>query len=158
MNRDKIIEKLEKYFHVYELVGKRTYKKYGEDSWQFLETNLLHCVLITRIGIDDECTINDWFWGGKAQQRGLRTNVQQIFKQFFYKSILYLSGHPLGCAVDMIFKNTSAPRVRAWIIANQDLYPCKIRLEVLKNGKETTWTHLDTKHLKQNPKVYLFNV
>ena len=158
MTRDIIIGNLKNYFQVYELVGKKTYNKYREDSWQFLQTDALWCLLVIREGIGEKCTINDWKWGGKSQQKGLRTNVQQIFKQFFYKSILYLSGHPLGCAFDLIFENISAKDVRTWIVDNQHLFPCKLRLEVLKNGKETTWVHFDTKYLKRNPKIYLFNV
>lgn len=164
-DRFEIISELKNYFQVYELVGRKTYNKYKDDSWQFLQKNALHCLLIVRVGLELEygkeaakCTINDWFFGGKAQQRGLRTNVQQLYRQFFYKNILYLSGHPLGCAFDLLFAGISAPHVRRWIIKNKDLFPCKIRLEYLKNGKEITWTHFDTKQLERLPKVYLFNV
>ena len=158
MNRDQIILKLQNYFSIYELVGRRTYKKYGNDSWQFFETNALHCLLIIREGINDSCTINDWKWGGKFSHRGLRTNLQQLFSKYFGKSILYLSGHVLGCAFDLVFKNTSAIEVRKWIVENAHLFPCKIRLERNKNGKPITWTHFDTKHLKRNPKVYQFDI
>lgn len=158
MDRYLIIKNLKKYFQIYELVGPRTYKKYKEDAWQFLETEALHCLLITRELIDDKCTVNNWFWGGKFKESGLRTNLQSIFRNYFKRGILYLSGHPLGCAFDLKFKNTLATKVREIIIENQHLYPCKIRLENLKNGKPISWTHIDTKQLERNPKVLLFNV
>lgn len=158
MNRFEIIKQLKKYFQVYELVGPKTYKKFGEDSWQFFDTDALHCLLIIRKGINDRCTINNWYWGGKIKQRGLRTNVQSIFRGFFLRLKLYLSGHVLGKAFDLVFENTSAEDVRKWIVDNQDLFPCKIRLEHKKNGVPITWTHMDTKQTEKNPKVYLFNV
>ncbi|PKH50868.1 hypothetical protein CXF68_09290 [Tenacibaculum sp. Bg11-29] len=158
MTRDKVIELLKQYFQVYELVGRKTYKKYGEDSWQFLQTEALHTLLVLRVLVGRKATINDWYWGGKYQQRGLRTNLQQLFRFYFLKRRLYLSGHVLGCAFDVIFEGISANEVRRLIIANQHKFPYKIRLERKKNGKFITWVHIDTKYLKRNPKVYLFNV
>lgn len=156
--RRQAITNVKTYFQIYELVGRKTYKKFGEDSWQFLDTEALECLYIIRHGIGKPCIINDWFWGGKSQQRGFRTNIQQIFRRYFTRNKLYLSGHVLGKAFDLIFDGISAPEVREWIINNQDLFPCKLRLECLKNGKEITWVHFDTKHLERNPKVYTFNV
>lgn len=158
MERINIIKNLKNYFIIQELVSPSVYKKYKNDSWQFLQTDALHCLLIIRKGVGDYCTINDWDNGGKYKESGLRDNLGSIFKSFFKKAILYLSGHVLGCGFDLKFKNTSAIDVREWIVKNADLFPCKIRLENLKNGKPITWTHFDTKHLDRNPKVYLFNV
>ncbi len=158
MDRYEIIRELKKYFNIHELVGPRTYKKYKDNAWQFFETDALHCLLITRELIDDQCTINNWFWGGKFKESGLRTNLQSIFKNYFKRGVLYLSGHNLGNAFDLKFKNTPATLVRKIIVENADLYPCQIRLENLKNGKPISWTHIDTKQLERNPKVYLFNV
>ena len=108
MNRFEIISRLKRYFKIYELVDKPTYEKYKEDAWQFFDTDTLHCLLIIREGINDSCVINDWFWGGKFSQSGLRTNLGSIFKRYFLKLILYLSGHVLGKAFDLKFKNTNA--------------------------------------------------
>lgn len=158
MNRSEIITGLNQYFQIYELVGEATYNKHKEDAWQFFRTETLHCLLIIREGIGKKCTINNWYLGGEYDERGLRTNVQEIVKGKTLKGILYLSGHPLGCAFDLIFEDIEAWEVRSWIISNEECFPCKIRLENLKNGKPISWTHFDTKYLERNPKVYLFNV
>ena len=158
MNKDDIIEALKEYFVIQELVGKATYKRYGEDSWQFLNKDALYCLLIIREGINRPCTINNWHIGGKYQQRGLRTNVQQLFRGFFTRRKLYLSGHVLGCAFDLTFKGVDANEVRRWIVNNSELFPCKIRLERMLNSRFISWVHIDTKHLKRNPKVYLFDI
>lgn len=158
MKIDEIIKELKNYFIIQELVGKYTYNKYGEDSWQFLDKDALHCLLIIRKGIGKPCTINNWHKGGKYQQRGLRTNLQQLFRGFFKRRKLYLSGHVLGKAFDLTFKDVSANEVRRWIVNNAELFPCKVRLERMYKGKYITWTHFDTKHLKRNPKIYLFDI
>lgn len=158
MNRDNIIKRLKNYFEIYELVGKATYKIHGERAWKFFSTDALHALLITREGIGRPMTVNTWRNGGRFSQRGLRTNLQNIFRQFFRSGKLYLSGHVLGEAFDFDVKGMSAESVRGWIIDHAYKYPMKIRLENLKNGRPINWVHLDTIQEVRNPKVYLFNV
>lgn len=158
MRRDQIIEELKKYFGVYELVGPETFKKHGHRSWKFFSTDALEALLITRKNIDKKITVNNWFWGGQFSQRGLRTNIQNMFRQLTKSLKLYLSGHVLGEAFDFDVEGMTAVEVREWILNNQDLYPMRIRLERNKNGKPISWTHLDTIQELQNPKVYFFDV
>lgn len=158
MKREDIIERLSKYFKIHELVDKPTHDRFKEDAWQFFETDALHCLLIIREGIGEACKINDWHWGGKFSQSGLRTNLGSIFRKYFENKRLYLSGHVLGNAFDLKFKTKPATEVREWIVNNSHLFPCKIRLERNKGGKPISWTHIDTKYLPRNPKVYLFDV
>tara|TARA_R110002012_G_scaffold321558_1_gene549837 strand:+ start:256 stop:732 length:477 start_codon:yes stop_codon:yes gene_type:complete len=158
MEREQIIIKLKNYFFIHELVGKTTYKIHGERAWKFFSTDSLHALLITREGIARPMTINTWMRGGKFSQRGLRSNVQDIFRQMFKSQKLYLSGHVLGEAFDFDVKGMSAESVRGWIIDHDYKYPMKIRLEHKKNGKPINWVHLDTIQEIHNPKVYLFNV
>lgn len=158
MNREEIIKQLKRYFEIHELVGISTYNKYGERAWMFLDTDALHALLIVRQGMGYPITVNNWFWGGKFSQRGLRTNLQQIFRKYFGKSILYLSGHVLGKAFDFDVEGFTAEEVRSWVIRNEDLFPFKIRLENTLNGKQINWVHLDTLYEIKNPKVYLLNI
>lgn len=158
MTRSQIIEKLKEYFIIQELVGPAVYNRFGDNSWFVFETNTLHCLLIIREGINEPTTVNDWFWGGMYDERGFRDNTQPILKENTIDGILYLSGHPLGCAFDLKFKHTTAENAREWIKHNEDLFPCKLRLEHRKNGKPITWLHFDTKYFEANPKIYLFNV
>lgn len=153
MNRDQIIEKLQHYFKIYELVDSRTYDTYGDDAWQFFETNILHVMLIIREGINKPIIVNTWITGGIYDERGLRTNLCEIVVDKTNDNKLYLSGHVLGVAIDFKVKGISSDDVRQWIVDNQDLFPCKVRLE-----NNVTWVHIDTKYLKRNPKIYLFDV
>lgn len=158
MRRDKIIKELKRYFDIAELVGPETHKRHGERAWKFFSTDALEALLITRVNIGRKITINTWAWGGVFSQRGLRTNLQNIFRQLTKSLKLYLSGHVLGEAFDFDVDGMTAEEVRNWIKANSDLYPMRIRLEHRKNGKPITWVHLDTIQELRNPKIYFFNV
>lgn len=158
MTRQQIISELQDYFKIHELVGSWTYRIHKDRAWKFFSTEALHALLITRKGIGKPMTINNWKWGGRFSQRGLRTNMQNIFRQMFKSKRLYLSGHVLGEAFDFDVQGMSAESVRGWIIDHAYLYPMKIRLENLKNGKPINWVHLDTIQEDHNPEVYLFNV
>lgn len=151
MEEVEVRERIKLYFGIYELVGKRTFKKYGERAWRFLDYRALYALLIVREGLGKSITVNDWKWGGKRQQRGMRTIVQQMIKNFTYKDILYLSAHLFAKAFDFDVEGMTAQQVRLWIVENKDLFPFKIRLE-----DRVTWVHLDVIWEDKNSKVYLF--
>tara|TARA_R110000868_G_scaffold139805_2_gene354915 strand:+ start:4729 stop:5271 length:543 start_codon:yes stop_codon:yes gene_type:complete len=158
MERFEIINELKNYFKIYELVGPFAFKIHGERAFKFFSTDSLNMLLITRKGINRSITVNNWYFGGKFSQRGLRSNLQNLFRQMFLSRKLYLSGHVLGEAFDFDVFGMDAVSVRNWIIENQHLYPFKIRLENLKNGVPISWVHMDAIQEEKNPKVYLFNV
>lgn len=152
MTDRQILSEIKKYFIVQELVGRRTYEKYGLGSWKFLDFRLLWALLIVRTNLNKRIFINNWHKGGRYSQRGLRSNVQQIFQSFFKKLKLYLSGHILGKGIDFDVEGMTAEEVRTWIIENEDLFPFKIRLE-----KGVDWVHMDVIQDESKPKIYLFN-
>ena len=143
------------YFKIHELVPKDVYDKFGETAWMFLDPLTLECLLIIREKLGKPMTINNWFWKGIYDERGLRPNTCPLVKK---KSILYLSAHIFGKAFDFDVEGMTVIQVRSWIVANASLFPCKIRLERNKDGKPISWTHLDTFQLSSNPKVLQFDV
>lgn len=151
MNNRQILTKVKKYFKLGELVDKKVLARYGQAAWQFLDMDLLHSILVVRKGLGKPITINT----ARMQQRGLRHNKSAMVKK---KTGIYLSAHCLGKAFDFDVKGMKAEQVRDWIVKNEDLFRCKIRLEHKLNGKPITWVHLDVYHLESNPKVLLFNV
>ena len=152
MTDSKILKGIKKYFIIQELVGQSTYKKYGESAWKFLDFRLLHCLLIIREGIGKPITVNTWYKGGKFSQRGLRTNIQGIFRGYFKKWKLYLSAHILGKGVDFDVEGMTVEEVHEWIIDNVHLFPYKLRLEFGVN-----WNYLDVIWEVKNLKIYQFN-
>ena len=132
MTRDEIIRDLHKYFQVSELVCDHTHPRWGERSWQFLDTLFLECLLIIRRDIlQVPMTCNH----DGAHQRGLRCNMCELVKG---KTRNYLSSHILGKAGDFTPKGMTAEQARQRIKANAHLLPCPIRLEA---GVE--WLHFD---------------
>ena len=51
MPREEIIKQLKPYFDVKELVCNHIYSRFGEQSWMFLSTQLLHVLLCLRTDI-----------------------------------------------------------------------------------------------------------
>lgn len=132
MDRDKIIRELHNYFQVSELVCEHTHSKWGERSWQFLDTNYLACLLVIRRDILQlPMTCNH----SGTNQRGLRCNRCDLVKE---KSSVYLSSHVLGKAGDFTVKGLTAQEARSRIRNMANLLPCPIRME---GG--VSWLHFD---------------
>lgn len=146
MKRIEIINELKKYFSVKELVCKHTYEKFGESSWRFLDTTILHVLLILRKDIfKSPITINN---STSFTQRGLRCNCCQLVKD---KKSIYLSAHILGKAFDMDIKSFTAAQARTIIKQNEKLLPYPVRMEDGVN-----WLHIDTIDMGNGNKITLF--
>ena len=147
MNREKIIRELHNYFQVSELVCGHTFSRWGERSWQFLDTDYLAALLIIRRDILQlPMTCNS----PSATQRGLRCNMCELVKE---KKKNYLSSHILGKAGDFTVKGLTAEQARERIIQNAHLLPCNIRLE-----DKVTWLHMDVlPQFDIKERVYLFS-
>lgn len=132
MTRQQIISELKAFFQIKELVCSHTYKKWDEQSWQFLDTNLLWCILIIRRDIlKKPMVVNN----SSHTQRGLRCNICSTVKG---KKDVYLSSHIFGKAIDFTVPGMTAEQVREMIKDNAGNFPCNIRLE-----KDVSWVHLD---------------
>lgn len=146
MNRDEILTQIKRFFDVEELVCDHTFKKWGENAWQFLDTDYLHCLLVIRRDILQRPM---WCNGRFKHQRGLRCNMCDMVKQ---KRDVYLSSHILGKAGDFDITGMTAEQARQKIKEAATLLPCPIRIE-----SGVSWLHFDT--LRQygvNQKVYEF--
>ena len=147
MTREEILTAIRPYFDIDELVCPHTFAKWGNQSWQFLDTDFLHCLLIVRRDILKK----PMYCNGKGKtERGLRCNRCSIVRG---KSGVYLSAHCLGKAGDFTIVGMSADDARKAIKSNASLLPCNVRLE-----KNVTWLHMDV--LPQygiTQKVYEFN-
>lgn len=147
MSREEILRAIRPYFDIQELVCDHTYSRWGEQAWQFLDTDYLHCLLVIR---RDILKAPMWCNGKGKTQRGLRCNRCAIVRG---KSSVYLSSHILGKAGDFDVTGMKAEDVRKKIKANTALLPCPIRMEA-----GVSWLHFDVLPqygIKQT--VYEFN-
>jgi len=142
MTRSEIISQLKNYFRIEELVCPHTFDKFGDKSWQFLDTEMLHTLLVLRAEIlCVPMVINDYIFGGKNTQRGLRCNICQLVKDKTKKNQIYLSAHCNGAGTDAVFgvkTGMTAEKARQLIKEKQDLLPYNIRIE-----KDVIWLHFD---------------
>ncbi len=147
MTRTEIIHELQQFFSIDELVCNHTFKKWGVQSWQFLDTRYLHTLLVIRRDIlKVPMVCND----SAHQQRGLRCNLCNIVSE---KKTVYLSAHILGKAGDFVSSKMSADKMRNEIKKNHALLPYPIRME-----KGVSWLHFDVlEQYDVNQKVYEFN-
>lgn len=132
MTRQDILTAIKPYFDIDELVCNHTYAKWGQQAWQFLDTDYLHCLLVIRRDIIKRPM---WCNGTQKKQRGLRCNRCDMVKN---KSTVYLSSHILGKAGDFTITGLSAENARKLIKENAGLLPCNIRME-----KGVSWLHFD---------------
>ena len=132
MTRAEILTAIRPYFDIDELVCDHTFKKWGQQAWQFLDTDYLHCLLVIRRDIIKRPM---WCNGTQKKQRGLRCNRCDMVKS---KSTVYLSSHILGKAGDFTITGLSAENARKLIKENAGLLPCNIRME-----KGVSWLHFD---------------
>lgn len=146
MTRNEILAEIRQYFDIDELVCNHTLAKWGQSSWQFLDTDFLHCLLVIRRDILKRPM---WCNGSQKKQRGLRCNRCDMVKS---KSSVYLSAHCLGKAGDFSITGMTAEQARLKIKENAGLLPCNIRVE-----EGVSWLHFDV--LPQygiNQRVYGF--
>lgn len=135
MTRKEIIEELKKFFTIQDLVCNHTHQRFGDKSWQFLQTELLHTILVVRRDIvKAPMLINH---SGKFQ-RGLRCNLCKLVRDKTTNNEIYLSSHVNGAGCDSDSKGLTAEQVRVLIKKNEHLLPYPIRLE-----KSVSWLHLD---------------
>lgn len=149
------LERFKKYFKIQELVDEAVYNKWRSKAWQFIDLSLIESLLIVREGLGKPITINNWSYGGRFDERGLRHNVSDMV---INKTQPYLSAHMMGKAVDFDVKGMTAEEVRDWICDNEALFPHKIRLEHKMKDKPITWVHLDVFDYSKNPHIYKFNI
>lgn len=138
-----------KHFEIYELVSKQVYQKYGERAWQFFDPRLLVMLDWVREKLDKPITVNDWYWGGQFDERGLRCNLDPMMVGKTKAGKIYCSPHPFGQGVDFDVEGMTAQQVRDWLEEHKEELPFPIRLE---DG--VSWVHMDVRNV--GVKIYLF--
>ena len=134
MNRLTILQEIKRFFKVSELVCSHIYSKWGESSWQFIDTDYLHALLVIRRDILKSAMICN---NSSMTQRGMRCNRCDMVKT---KTTPYISAHILGKGGDFSVKGMTAEQARQKIKANAHLLPCPIRVE-----ESVTWLHFDVR-------------
>ena len=122
-------------FELYELLPKDVYEatmNYGERRWQWFDSGLLVTLQELRNN-EGKIILNDWYWGGNNHYRGYRPFDCKVGAEW--------SMHKFFRALDCIFVETTAVRVRSKLLENPSLYPHITCIET-----EINWFHYDTRN------------
>lgn len=151
-----------RFFDVRELVSPEAYEKYKHHGNYFflsrIDKRLLENLLWVRINVDAKITVNDWLWGRRFTQRGIRDTSTSMVQKRALKNDAWLSTHVLSMGLDYDVEGQTAEEHRAWLVENSENLPHPIRLERKYKGEQITWVHMDVADDPKNPKVYEFDI
>lgn len=150
------------YFDVREWVSPGAYAKYKHHGDYFflsrIDKRLIENMLWIRVTIGAKITVNDWLWGGRFTQRGIRDTSTPMTQKRAANKDAWLSAHTLAMGGDYDVEGQTAEEHRQWLQDRAILLPNPIRLERNLNGKQISWVHLDVCDDPKNPKVYQFDI
>lgn len=143
-----------KYFKAQEVVTPEVYKKYGDNSWKFVDKDIRLFLVAVREFYNKPVKVNNWHLGGNLFQRGLRPNNCQLVKDKTLKGTLYLSSHCLGKGIDFEVVGVSSKQVAKDIMNSSEIFHMITRME---NPEYTpSWNHVDTIETGK-PGITMFN-
>ena len=134
-----------RFFGIEELVNPNIFKLNKERSWSFLDTRMLWTLDELR-KLYGRCTINNWSFGGRRVDSGLR--------EFNTTTGAAYSAHKFGKAFDCLFSGYSANEIRNDMKANpkREAYKYITRVE-----EDVSWLHIDNMNISF-PGIYFFRV
>ena len=153
MDRTQILNEIQKFFSVKELVCNHTYKKFGENSWVLIPTFWLHTLLVLRRDILQKPMICNKYDSSSSiyTQRGTRCNLCKLVKDETQKGNSYNSAHVKNVGNDFTIIGMTAEEARKTIESKQGLLPYPIRLE-----SDVAWLHIDGYDNNNGKKVNYF--
>jgi hypothetical protein len=162
MKTKELYDKLLEFFDVRELVSPGAYEKFKHlGDYFFLsrfDKRLLENLLWIRVNVGASITVNDWLWGGRFDERGIRDTSTPMVQARAKRNDAWLSGHVLAMALDYDVEGQTAVEHREWLKKHENELPHPIRLERNLNGKPISWVHMDVCDDPKNPKVYEFDI
>jgi hypothetical protein len=135
-----------KYFQIQELVPKEVYASQGMRAWDLLDKRAIETLDWLRENIGRPITVNNWMWGGSNQLRGYRPKGCLIGAP--------QSAHKEGMAFDFSVDGWTDEQTKAWIEANKEGLPHRIRIEIENTNSKV---HFDVRGFVGTEKIKYFN-
>lgn len=128
-------KKISPNFYLHEFVPIHIYNRYGDKSQWFIRPEIIKLAEFYRNWFDAPVTVNNWFWGGRFQERGYRDPYTKTGSKY--------SQHKLGAAFDCHIKGLSADKVREEIMIYEKEF-MQAGLTTLEHAAYApTWVHSD---------------
>lgn len=121
-----------RFFRVQELVPPSIYDAQGSKALRLIDDRVLMTLDQLRIQFGP-CTVNDWCFGGRFEQSGLRTDECQEFSP--------TSQHTFGRAMDCKFRDSPSDEVREFVIHHRSAFPFIVFMET-----DISWFHFDVRN------------
>ncbi len=121
-----------RFFKAQELVPPSIYKQRGERSLSLIDDRVLITLDQLR-RVLGPCTVNDWCFGGRFEQSGLRTDECKAYSP--------TSQHTFGRAMDCKFRDHTAEEVRQFVINSKETFPFITFIEA-----DVSWFHFDVRN------------
>jgi len=127
--------KISPHFALHEFVPIHIYHRYGRNARWFIRPEVVKLAEFYREWFDVPVTVNNWYWGGRFQERGFRVPETQTGSQY--------SQHKFGAAFDCNVRGLTADAVREEILNNADEF-MNAGLTTLEHpAYAPTWIHSD---------------
>lgn len=130
--------KYSKYFDLHEVVPRSILDRWGSRAKEFLSPTLPDGIDFIREFFDTPMLINNWYWGGDLQYRGLRPFNSSVGAS--------MSQHKFGRAVDFNLTGYTPDEIRAIIIENKDKFLAKGWTTLESGVYAPTWVHIDMRN------------
>lgn len=125
------------YFKIHELVPKAVYSELGEKAWRLFDERILKLIDTLRDS-HGPAYVNNWFWGGDKQWRGIRYPESPVYSPY--------SQHTFGRAIDVVFKQVTAEKARQDIRNHIDYYLSASGAESITIEIGVSWLHVDVRN------------
>lgn len=138
-----------KHFVIEELVPPELYELVHEDAlWKMFNSDFLEGLdYLKELFPKGSIIINDWKWGGKYTQSGLRTKNSKYYRDG--------SEHSDASAGDLKFTDYTIQEVYDVLKNDEKITSYFTRMETIKYTP--TWIHLDQGITRWTGKLYIFN-
>jgi hypothetical protein len=134
-----------KHFTTQELVDKKTYEMFGENSLMFFSTNALIMLDSVREFLDTPIVVNNWNSGGIYQFSGFRAKWVEIGGVY--------SQHRFGSAFDMKIKAMTIEQAFKKIIDNKDDEKLKLVTTIEDISFTPSWLHIDCRNIPDRLRI-----
>jgi hypothetical protein len=126
-------------FKTQELVPQAIYNQRKDMAIQLMDSRIIRFIDTLRDKLGKPIVINDWCFGGKNHQRGLRTESSTYYKRF--------SQHTYGRALDFNVVGMDSDDVRQYILEHRNEDWCK---DIMFMETGISWVHVDCRYTPNN--------
>ena len=133
------------HFKIQELVDRKTFEKYGESAWMFLNPLVLMSLEGLRLFLEFPIIVNNWTIGGKYEFSGFRSRACNIGADY--------SQHRFGNAFDVKCQKFTPIEIFQKIMNNQDNSLFQYITTIEDTAYTPSWTHIDCRNIPNRIKV-----